>query len=371
MSVAIVKTDKASGVRKALELLGGMDKFVKKGEKVVVKPNICAGKDSSTGTVTDPEVVAEVCRMVAECGAEPTVAESPIYPYKSARVYSKSGYSDFESRYGFPFVDIDSTPYRDVRVPGGKAIDHILVSDVVLMSDRLINVPVIKTHLQTTVTLGLKNLKGVVPGKQKHLIHLTDLHKGIVDLNTVVKTDLTVIDGIVGMEGTGGPTNGRAVRMDVIVAGDNVVETDAVGVRLMGGDPKAVEHLRLAAERGLGSLDGFEIVGDSLESASKNLDLPKRPELNRLLITGIGLRVMDFVRKPIMKLTGGESVERSARIGELIIDEGACDGCRLCLASCPVEALSYGEALLCDRETCIECFCCAEVCPAGALSKKF
>ncbi len=371
MSVAIVKTDEASGARRAVELLGGMEKFVKSGESVIVKPNVCAGKASDTGTVTDPEVVAELCRMVAECGANPVVAESPIYPYKSSRVYSRSGYENFEEKYGFGFLDIDSSDSRDVKVPGGKALDHIIVSDAVLKCDRLINVPVMKTHLQTTVTLGLKNLKGVVPGQQKHIIHLAGLHEGIVDLNTIVKTDLTVVDGIVGMEGTGGPTNGRAVRMDVIVAGDNVVETDAVCVRLMGGDPKKVEHLRLAAERGLGSLDGIELLGDDLSSAARELDLPRRPELNRLLITGIGLRLMDLIRRPIVKLTGGQGVERSVRIGELVIDQVKCDGCRQCLASCPVEALSYTETLVCDREACIQCFCCAEVCPAGALEKKF
>jgi uncharacterized protein (DUF362 family) len=109
-----------------------------------------------------------------------------------------------------------------------------------------------------------------------------DLDGRIVDLNRVIKSDLTILGGIVGMEGLGGPTNGRAVRMDVIVAGDNVVETDSVGVRVMGGDPAKVEHVRLSSEMGIGSLDGFEILGESVESAGADLDLPRRPELNAL-----------------------------------------------------------------------------------------
>jgi uncharacterized protein (DUF362 family)/Pyruvate/2-oxoacid:ferredoxin oxidoreductase delta subunit len=371
MAVAIVKTDKTADVRRAVELLGGMNKFVTGGEKVIIKPNICAAKDTFTGAVTDPEMVAEVCRMVAECGANPVVAESPIYPFKSSRVYQRSGYADFKSKYGFEFIDIDSADSREISIPRGRAIKASVVSDAVLNCDKLINMPVLKTHLQTVVTIGLKNLKGVVVGKQKHIIHLQGLHQGIVDLNTVVKSDLTIVDGIIGMEGTGGPTNGRPVKMDVVVAGDNVVEVDAVATRVMGGDPMKVEHIRLASEQGLGSLSGFEMVGDSLESVTDRRDLPRMPGINKILITDIGVRVVNLLREPIMLLTGGERVVRKVRLGELIIDEALCDGCRLCVPACPVDALAYGEQLDCDYKLCIQCFCCAEVCPRGALKKKF
>jgi uncharacterized protein (DUF362 family)/NAD-dependent dihydropyrimidine dehydrogenase PreA subunit len=316
-------------------------------------------------------MVAEVCRMVAECGAEPVVAESPIYPFKGSRVYQRAGYADFRSKYGFEFIDIDSAGYREIVIPRGRAIKSLVVSDAVLNCDKLINMPVLKTHLQTIVTIGLKNLKGVVVGKQKHIIHLQGLHQGIVDLNTVIKSDLTIVDGIIGMEGTGGPTNGRPVKMEAIVAGDNVVEVDAVATRVMGGDPTKVEHIRLASEQGLGKLSGFEMVGDSLESVSAKRDLPRMPGLNKILITDIGLRALNLLRDPIMRLTGGQRLVRTARPGDLIIDSGLCDGCRLCIPACPVDALVLGEELQCDRETCIRCFCCAEVCPKGALTKKF
>lgn len=369
--VAIVKTDKASGARRAVELLGGMERFVRSGDRVIVKPNVCAAKGSSTGTVTDPEMVAEVCRMVSECGGEALVAESPIFPFNSGRVFRKAGYSDFESRYGFPLLDLDSEEGCGIRVPGGLVLDHSVVPKVVLTCDVLINMPVMKTHLQTVVSLGLKNLKGVVQGKQKHVIHLVGLDAGIVDLNTVIRSDLTIIDGIIGMEGFGGPTNGRAVRMDVVVAGDNVVEADATGVRVMGGEPGKVEHVRLASERGLGSLDGFELLGDGLESVARERELPRRPELNRAIISGTMLRGWNLLRDPVMRLVGGERVERSSRVGDLVMDSDACDGCRLCLPACPVDAMSFDEVLRCDREACIRCFCCAEVCPRGALSKRF
>lgn len=370
MAVAIVKTGEPKGVRKAVELLGGMEKFVAEGEKVIVKPNICAAKDNSSGAVTDPALVAEICRMVAECGAEPSVAESPIYPFKSKRVFEKAGYADFQKKYGFPIVDLDAAEAREIRIPRGKAIDHSVVPTEVLTCDRLINVPVLKTHLQTVVTLGLKNLKGVVQGKQKHIIHLAGLDQGIVDLSTLIASDLTIIDGIIGMEGIGGPTNGRSVRMDVILASDNVVEADAAGIRVMGGDPRNVTHVKLAAAQGLGSLDGFEVLGEQIDSVARQLDLPKRPDLNRFLITGVMTRCWNAARNVAARITGGELVEKSAAVGDLVIDSERCDGCRVCLRSCPVEALSFTEELTCDRDECIRCFCCAEVCPVGALTKK-
>jgi len=373
MAVSIVRTDKPADARRAVELLGGMDKFVKPGEKVVIKPNIACGKDSTTGAVTDPEMVAEVCRMVKECGALPVVAESPIYPFKSAKVYPKAGYGDFKARYGFPFVDIDNAEFREVRIPKGKMVHHSFISLDVLNCDKLINMPVMKTHLQTVVSMSLKNLKGTVVGKQKHIIDMQGLDDGIVDINTLVKTNLVVMDGIFGMEGTGGPTNGSPVKLGVIVAGDNRVEVDSAGIQIMGGSPKKVTHVRLAAERGLGSLDGFDVLGDSIASVSRKCELPGRPDLNRILITGVTLRIWDAFREPWARLTGGERVMKSSRTrpGDLIIDKELCDGCRQCLKACPVDALSYDDLLDCDDEACIRCMCCAEVCTRGALRKQF
>ncbi|MBU1943144.1 MAG: DUF362 domain-containing protein [Actinobacteria bacterium] len=371
MSVAIIETADSADVRRAVDLLGGMKRFVSEGERVVIKPNVCAGKDSSTGTVTDPVMVAEVCRMVAECGAQPVVAESPIYPFRSGRVLERSGYADFEKKYGFLYVDLDSAENVEIKIPAGRAITNSVVGREVLTCDRLINMPVMKTHLQTVVTLGLKNLKGVVVGKQKHIIHLEGLDAGIVDLNTVIRSDLIIIDGIIGMEGMGGPTNGRACRMDVIVAGDNVVETDATATRIMGGDPREVEHIRMASERGLGSMDGFDLLGDDIGSVTVKRDLPRMPGLNKFLITDVSMRLWNALRVPLMRLTGGETIKRRAVLGELVIDAETCDGCRLCIAGCPVDALIWEDALVCDRDACIRCFCCAEICGRGALSKKF
>ncbi|WP_458011146.1 DUF362 domain-containing protein [Candidatus Solincola sp.] len=367
MTVAVIRAESPQEVRRAIELLGGMGRFVSPGDKVLVKPNICAAKSSDTGAVTDPELVAEVCRMAAAEGAEVTVGESPIHPFRSSRVFPRAGYGDFRERYGFPLIDLDTAEKVEIRIPGGVAVKEEVVARPVLECDALINVPVMKTHLQTVVSLGLKNLKGVVPTRDKLIIHLHGLDQGIVDLNTVIRSRLVVVDGLVGMEGALGPTNGRPVRLGTIVAGDNVVEVDATCARIMGADPREITHIRLAAERGLGRLEGFEVLGDGIEAVRRKLELPTRPDLNRLMISGILLRIYDLLRRPLDRLAGRAP---SFRFGEVRLDAGRCDGCRICVKACPVEAVSMrGELPSIDDRACIACFCCAEDCPRGALSR--
>ncbi len=367
MTVAVIKAEGPRDVRRALELLGGMGRFVSRGERVLVKPNICAAKDSDSGAVTDPELVAEVCRLAAAQGAEVVVGESPIHPFRSSRVFPRAGYGDFRERYGFPLLDLDSEERVEIRIPGGVAVRHEVVARPVLECDALINMPVMKTHLQTVVSLGLKNLKGVVPTRDKLIIHLNGLDQGIVDLNTVIRSRLVVVDGLVGMEGALGPTNGRPVRLGAIVAGDNVVEVDAACARIMGADPWRIPHIRMAAERGLGRLDGFEVLGDGIQSVRRDFELPSRPDLNRLMISGVLLRIYDLLRRPLDRLTGRSP---TFRFGEVRLEAEKCDGCRVCVKACPVEAVSMrGSLPSIDATACIACFCCAEACPRGALSR--
>lgn len=367
MTVAVIRAEAPEDVKRAIDLLGGMERFVSPGDKVLVKPNICAAKSSDTGAVTDPELVAEVCRLAAAEGAEVAVGESPIHPFRSSRVFPRAGYGDFRERYGFPLIDLDEAEKVEIRIPEGVAVKQEVIAKPVLDCDVLINMPVMKTHLQTVVSLGLKNLKGVVPTKDKLIIHLNGLDQGIVDLNTVIRSHLVVVDALIGMEGGLGPTNGRPVRVGAIVAGDNVVEVDATCARIMGLDPRMVAHIRLAAERGLGRMEGFQILGEGIEAVRRDFELPAHPDLNRLMISGILLRIYDLLRRPLDRLMGRSP---AFRFGEVRLEAERCDGCRLCVKACPVEAVFMRENLpVIEVSRCIACFCCAEACPRGALSR--
>ena len=125
-----------------------------------------------------------------------------------------------------------------------------------------------KTHMATKVTLGMKNMFGMLPDKMKAKYHAKGISKVIVDINTVIKPPLTVIDGFVAMEGRG-PTDGTPVKMDLIIAGKDAVATDATGARVMGLDPQEISHIRRAGEKGIGNIDNIEIVGSKLEDVRK------------------------------------------------------------------------------------------------------
>jgi len=366
--ISIVKTKSSKDVKKAIELLGGMENFVKKGEHVLVKPNICIGKRSETGAVTDAEMVAEVCEMVHSCGADVVVGESPIYPWNGKKVFEEAGYGDFEEKYGFKMINLDDDEKVTIKIPNGVAIKQNVVAKTVLKSDKIINMPVLKTHLQTTLTLSLKNIKGIVPGRYKHYIHVKGLDDGIVDLNTVIRSDLQIVDGIIGMHGKRGPTGGKAVEIGVIVAGDNRVEVDSICARIVGIDPMKVAHIRKAYERGLGDIDVKDVRGSSIDDVRVNIEVPLSPTLMRFLISNILLRTIHTIADPVLSLLGRNKLKIGAIVKEIKIDNRKCRRCMACVKGCPVNALAFeGGELKWDRERCIFCYCCVEICKYGAI----
>ena len=126
-----------------------------------------------------------------------------------------------------------------------------------------------KTHSETGVTLGLKNMFGILPQKFKGRFHMKGMHKVITDINSVVKPAFTVIDGFIGMEGRG-PVNGTPIKMDTIIAGEDPVATDAVGATVMGFNPEDIGHLKMSHEKGIGSLSDYTVVGDGVNAVKRN-----------------------------------------------------------------------------------------------------
>jgi hypothetical protein len=153
--------------------------------------------------------------------------------------------------------------------------NEIAVCKTVLETDVLINVPVLKTHSQTLVSLSLKNIKGVMPPSGKRAMHFAGLEQGIVDLNQVVASQLVVADGTIGQEGLG-PVAGDAVALGLIVAGANRVAVDATCCRIMGIAPETVPVIRLASEAGLGPISSEQItvLGERVTDVRRPFKLP-------------------------------------------------------------------------------------------------
>jgi uncharacterized protein (DUF362 family) len=153
-----------------------------------------------------------------------------------------------------------------IEIPNGEALKSITVPRIVTES-AIISAAKLKTHLNTKVTLGMKNMFGLLPDKLKGKYHMKGISKVVVDINSVLRSALTVIDGFMGMEGQG-PVDGTPVQMNLIIAGTDPVATDATAARVMGFNPYEIKHIRKAHERGLGRSEA-EIIGEKLEAVRR------------------------------------------------------------------------------------------------------
>ncbi len=253
--VVAEKDSPANLVRKAIKALGGMSKFVKKGNKVLIKPNMAFARPPEGAANTNPEVVAELVRLCFEAGAkEVVVLDHTLAPARVA--YEMSGIAKAAEAQGAKVVYVSPKDFVPVEIPKGKILSayEVRVLKQVLDADVFINVPVAKTHSGARLTLGMKNLMGII--QDRGAWHRSgDLHQCIADFVTAVKPHLTVIDAIKIMT-SGGPAGpGRLEQKDTIIASTDIVAADAYATTLFGMKPEDIPYIVKAAELGVGVAD--------------------------------------------------------------------------------------------------------------------
>lgn len=294
-------------VRRAIELIGGLKPLLRSSSRVLIKPNLGVALPAQTGATTDPRVVTALIELVRDAGAQKVaVGESTVVGFDAEKVFQTLQLRSVFEKAGAEVVNLDRDATIEVKIPGGDVLKKIRVCRTAYESDVIISVPKLKTHLQTGVTLGLKNMKGTLPDASKRLMHRIDvplsrreefgLDRAIVDLNSVLSPDLSVIDATVALEGfvPGPRLVGTPVRMDTIVASFDPVAADAVSCRIIGVDPLEIRHLRFAHERKLGRVlaEEIDVVGRTIASVLHPLRL--QPEAvpsgaeNILIIEGQG-----------------------------------------------------------------------------------
>lgn len=261
-------SDAAAAVRGAVDRLGGMKAFVRPGETVLVKPNFLMS-DGKPGTVTSGSVIIEVVRQLLECGAKPVVGEAGAGA-KGLDAFRHVGAYDFCAAQGVPMKNLNEDAVVEVDIPGGTVFPKAKVFRTALEADRIVNLPVLKTHDQCWVSLGIKNIKGIIPSAEKMRSHQLGVEQAIVDLNRRLPPALVVIDGTTAQEGLG-PAHGDPVRMDLVIAGGNALATDTVGTLVMGLEPGRIQYLKLAAKAGLGprSIDEIRVLGAPIASVAR------------------------------------------------------------------------------------------------------
>ncbi|OPZ73125.1 MAG: hypothetical protein BWY83_00264 [bacterium ADurb.Bin478] len=241
-------------VRKAVQALGGMSQFVKKGQTVLLKPNIGWDRSPEQAANTNPEAVAEVVKMCFEAGAG-RVRVLDRTCNQAQRCYSRSGIEKAAAAAGAQVRHIIEGRFKEVAIPQGALLKSWPFYLDVLEADVFINMPVAKHHSISQYTLGFKNLMGVMGG-DRGSIHNKFMTK-IVDINSALKPTLTIIDAYRVML-RNGPTGGSladVAEKKTVIAGVDRVAVDAYGMTLFGVKPEQVEYLRLASERGLGQSD--------------------------------------------------------------------------------------------------------------------
>ncbi|MCD6574288.1 DUF362 domain-containing protein [Candidatus Aerophobetes bacterium] len=255
-------------LEKALDLIGGIETFICRGDTVIVKPNLIKPAHYKTGTITNPFLVEAACRIVKEKGAKKViVADGAAVGYDTEKAFDEAGLREITKKIDVELFDFKKAERIGVPVPYGRVLHRIKLPRVFLEADIVINIPVMKTHDVFPATLGIKNIKGVIREEDKKRFHKWGLSRAIVDLNKVAFPDLTIVDGTVGMEGLG-PTHGEPVNLGVIVVSRDVVAADTVASTIMGIDPSEIEYIKLAEKEGLGCADlsRIEVVGERLEN---------------------------------------------------------------------------------------------------------
>jgi len=238
--------------RNVIESLGGIKSFVKRGDKVLLKVNICGGNPLIPGSYTNLEVVDELVKMILEEGADPSVADSDMIWTKFDPVAEAEGWQKWASEANVPLVNLGETTRVRFNYGGRSAIGIVPVSKKMVEADVIISVPAMKTHLLTNVTLGMKNMYGTFPEENKAKFHRFGIEDVIYEVNKGFTPNLTVVDGTIGGEAWG-PLSCKPIGFQTIVASNDVVAADAVACQLMGYDPLSIIHIKRAYEEGLGN----------------------------------------------------------------------------------------------------------------------
>ncbi|NPV81187.1 MAG: DUF362 domain-containing protein [Firmicutes bacterium] len=252
--------DILAGVIRAIDLIGGLGRFVRRGDLVVVKPNLFVSAPPETGRITHPEVILAIAKLCHGLGARVVIGERTRNVFLNLRNYPDIwDYADV--------ISFDDTPLKLKQIPGAKAFYmSIVIPRIVDECDVFINVPGLRTHALSDISNGLKNLMGILPGDTTRFVHHLGLSDCIVDLNVGRPSDLTISDAIYTLHGNF-PVGGKALKTNLLLASDNIVAIDATAARFLGFEPSDVEHLREASARGLGpiSRDEIRLLGPNLD----------------------------------------------------------------------------------------------------------
>ncbi len=343
-----------AAVKRAVDLLGGMETFIRPGETVLIKPNLLKARPPEAAVTTHPEVVRAVIRLVKNAGGIALVGDSPGLGELRV-VAQKAGILDIIHQEGAELVDLDEV----IEVRNQGRFQRFEIARRVRDADAVINLPKLKTHGMTSLTGAVKNLFGCVPGKRKVQWHFNtgvnhDLFMTMLaELCALIKPRLSIMDAIVGMEGNG-PGSGDPRWIGAVLAGRDPVSVDVIAGSIVGVPPGQLPIIQAAAAAGIGEarLDRIRVIGDAMD----------------------GVRISSFLLPPQAHLEWNlpewaRHSLKNALTSRPVLNNRLCVHCGICQSHCPQRAIDEVNGKLeIKYRDCIRCFCCQEFCPQGAIT---
>lgn len=283
--VAVQKVDEpvshdevSTSLKKILDALGGIERFVKTGQNVVIKPNVVADHGMRNGVyqggvVTDIGLLQVLLGMLLPVAGSITIAEgSSINRAETMQLFKLYGYDKLQELdpEKIRLVDLHRDPLVEKRVPRGKRMMSRKIPVTFEKADVIINMPVMKTHFAALASLSIKNLQGALPPLEKYMTHFFGLWQNLVNIHHLVKPSLIILDGLTAQEGFG-PVYGTPKKMNLILGGTNAVAVDTVAMHIMGLDPHRSPPVKMAYMQGMGPMEPEKItvVGSAVDDVKE------------------------------------------------------------------------------------------------------
>lgn len=353
-------------VRQGIALLGGIGQFIRKDEKVLLKPNLLGKAIPEKAITTHPNVFEAVAQLLVDEGYQHLMyGDSPGNPATTAdKAAQACGIAQAAQRLGVSKADFDSGSV--VHFPQGRRAKSFYLCKGVQEADAYINVCKMKTHALERITGAVKNQYGCICGVNKATGHAQYPNSEVFaemlcDLNLCVKPRLHVMDGVVAMEGNG-PSSGTPTAMNVLLFSADPVALDSVFAALVHLDPATVPTCVSGQESGLGVMEHEQITvltpdGEITPAqAAEKYGKPDFDVFRGAMKKGLLFKVMPLL--PFLQHRPKADMRK-------------CIGCGICEEACPVPGKAVhsgkGQKAKYDYSKCIRCYCCQEMCPAKAI----
>jgi len=317
--------------------------------KVLIKPNVVMlsqEKGKQNSITTHISLIEAVCKFLKENECKIYIGESSFTNTEIA--LKQTGIAKIAKKYKAKLLVFEQEKLININDKHAKILKRFPVARILKEVDYIIDMPKMKTHTLTHVSLGIKNLYGLIPGGLKQKLHNKAKNENfseiLVDIYQNFPPQLTILDGIMGMEGHG-PASGIPKHAGLILASKNTIALDIAASKIMGFKPEEIPTTRFAIKRKLYPNYNFQLVGLNRLPIIHFKKAWTRKELSKEMIS-------IFKEKPI------------------VCDITKCIKCEICAKHCPAKAIKLAPYPTIDRKKCIRCFCCMEICPKHALSLK-